>query len=128
MNFKNYLATSLDYMYYRTARAYYKWDGKQGITAVFGVALFISALSCFSCLAFGRLLFGKTIFLQYKTLFESVIVGVSLLILFFTFKRYLNSFDNLHERFKDESEFTRKWKGLIVVVFYILPWVILIIT
>lgn len=121
------MVTLLDYMYYRTARAYFKWDKKQGVSAIFNVALFLSALSCFSCIAFCRWLLGKAFFLQYDALIKTIIIVVSLLILFLSFKRYWNSFDKFHERFKDEQEFTRKWKGVIIVLVYIFPWAIMVL-
>lgn len=127
MNYWTYLATSLDYMYYRTARAYFKWDKKQGVSAIFNVALFLSAIGCFSCIAFFRWLLGEAFFIEYDNLIKTIIVGVSLLILFLSFKRYWNSFDKLHDRFKDEQELTRKWKGVIIVIVYIIPWAIMVI-
>jgi amino acid transporter len=117
----------LDYLYYRFANAYYKWDGKSGITGIMAVALFISLLfiDILGIIYFSTFTYDFRI--QNKETAKIVGVVVIGIVFFFSFRRYKNNFSIYDERWRNEDRNERFKKGILIVLLMILPIIIPII-
>lgn len=118
-----------DYIYYRLLQFYFKWDGRNGITAVIGVSMI-------QCLVLFDLLFLVERFLNSKeqiisTQNANVIGYVAVCVLFalilYNYYKYKDKFNYYKRRWKDESPRTRKLKGGVVLACLLLPWVPLVL-
>jgi len=109
-------------MFYRVAKAYYKWDGKNTITAYFITSLFLNTIICCPIL----LLINKDYLIKYDHKIKIFLIAFELITLTFISIRYWESYEKLREKFKIETEFKRKIKGTIVVLALIFPIAIFI--
>lgn len=112
-----------DYIYFRVAEVYFKWDGKNGVTAVFAVSLIQSLL--FLCVL-GTL---------YKTILSPEITsklhGYSKWISFalvgflsiYNYQKFKGKYFFYKSYWKDENKKVRRIKGLLVLLSLIIPWI-----
>lgn len=113
-----------DYIYYRLIQFYFKWDGRNGITAVIGVSM-IQCLILFDLLSLiERFFYSKE---QIVSTQNAKVIGyLAVFILFsliiYNYYKYKDKFNSYKRRWKDESRKTRKLKGVAVLACLILPW------
>lgn len=114
-----------DYIYYRVTKAYFKWDGRTGGTAIVGVSM-IQLLTILNVLLFiRRVVFGTGIGDIYP--FEKWgILGTLALLVFYNYNKYNGSYNKFKRYWKDEPRATRVFKGILVVMSLVFPWVLLI--
>lgn len=116
-----------EYIYYRLYRFYFKWDGRNGITAIIGVSM-IQVLLIIDLLAIiGRLFFTRQETHPYSRLFGYVAIGVMMLLMLYNYFRYYNKYGEYKKRWSQEKREVYTKKGFYVVVSLLLPWVILIL-
>lgn len=112
-----------DYIYFRVAKVYFKWDGEDGITAVFAVTLIQSLL--FMCVL-GTLY--KTILSPeftsklhgYSKLISFVLVG---LLSIYNYKKFKDKYYFYKSYWKNENKKVSNIKGLLVILTFIIPWI-----
>jgi hypothetical protein len=121
------LINALDYMYYRVAKAYMKWDGKHAITSLLSISLFLYGLVCFPIIIVLIKMLGKPFFYENLQMTKTIIVILIFLFLGLVYLRYGNSFDRLDEKYKTEGELAKKVNGFFVVFALLFPWLLLII-
>jgi membrane protein YdbS with pleckstrin-like domain len=118
----------LDYIFYRFAESYKKWDGEDAVTAIMAVSLVIS-MFIMDLLGFVYMIF---FFDKYKNLYKKegafIVVLVMLIIIVFTYKRYRGQFKNIKKRWSNETKKQRVIRGFLVVsaffISIILPFII----
>lgn len=110
-----------EYMFYRVAKAYSKWDivhGSTGVAAVICCQLFliidIAAM-------FVYMLFDKP---ERTIIFKYFSIGIIIMILIlgrYNDKKFKNLYWTLHKRWKDESKQQKIRNGIIVILAILLP-------
>lgn len=117
----------LDYMYYRVAKFYFKWDGRNSITAVFAVSMFQVLIIADTILLAGRFFWDREITSPYARFIGYG--GVLLLFIFsvFNFYKYKNRYHKLKSHWKEESSRRYIMGGILVVISLLFPWVVLIL-
>lgn len=118
-----------DYIYYRLLQFYFKWDGRNGITAVIGVSM-IQCLVLFDViLLVERFIYGKEQIISDQNAKIVAYLGVAglFVLIAFNYFKYKNKFNSFKNRWKQESLRSRQLKGFAVLVCLILPWVPLVL-
>ena len=115
------------YIYYRITQAYFKWDGRNGITAVLGVSMIQVLLSADLILIFLRIIFSRQQIAPYSKYMAYPIVIIFLIVAVINDFKYKNKFASYKSVWKDEPEKEKFIKGLLVIGLLILPWVPLIL-
>lgn len=116
-----------DYIYYRMTKAYFKWDGRMGATAMIGISMIQTLVIGDIIMVVVRLFFDREVTAPYaKNLaYLDCIIGVVFMI--HNYRKYNGTYNKFKTYWKNESEKVRKWKGVLVVLSLILPWVPLIL-
>jgi len=113
-----------DYIYYRTAKFYYKWDRETGLTAILALtgmqALFIAEAIMIPL----DLIYPMSVTRQYAKLCGYITVGIIILIGFFNFRIYYNQYGRIKSKWENEAR--SLIKGYLVVFILAVPWMILI--
>lgn len=118
---------SLDYMFYRVAKAYLKRDGEIAITAYLTISLFLYGLIFSPILLIFINIFGRPFIHEKIDEMKGIMIIMALIVLGLTFLIYRNKFDKLDEIYKTEKEITKKLKGTLVVLVLLFPWLVLVI-
>ena len=114
-------------MFYRIAKAYYKWDNKETITAIFLISFFYCFLICFPAIMIAGHIYGRSFLTKNESIAKPILIAVALFVLLLNFIRYRGKFDILSERFKNESLRERTYKGILVVLALIVPIIVFIL-
>lgn len=123
----NNLQTLFFYVYYRITKAFYKWDGKEGFTAICTISIFQTLTISFILISILRLIVSlQGLFPHSKTI---KIVGVALgaILLFYNYFFYSNKFNELDERWRNESNIRKWFLGIGIILLLILPFLGLIL-
>jgi len=107
-----------DYIYYRVADLYSRWDDSEGITGAIAVSTIKSAIVVELVDRVGI----KGFFELTPGQWGSFAVGLFLLFLILDYRRYRRKFPLLKEHWKDESSSIRLIKGILVVLSVLFPW------
>lgn len=116
-----------DYIYYRMYQAFFKWDGKSGSRALIGVAMIQTLLVSEIITVILRMFFLR---IQLKPYFKEialiyVVIGIVFLIL--NMKKYAGKYSDYQDHWKNEPEHRRTFRGILVVLSLIAPWVLFFI-
>jgi len=114
----------LNYIYYRVAKTYYRWDGESGITGVMAVALFVS-LVLIDILGIIYLnAFSNEFRLENKenAKFVGFILTTGIIIL--SLKKYKNKFSFFEKKWGNEERNKKIRNGVLIVLLLLLPIVI----
>jgi len=123
MKILNLIFNGLDYMFYRVAKTYYKWDRKSKITAYFSISLFLSLLFIVTSIA----IMGKPFLQKHINEIKIIAICLQLLMLLLVYIRYKDKFEILNEKYRMESNNIRTFKGILVVLALIFPFILMII-
>lgn len=111
----------LDYMYYRFAKAYHKWDGESGLTGIMAIALFLS-LTLIDVIGVAYFSFFSDEFRIYnKELAKLTGVLIIGIIIFFTYRRYKHKYSLYDAKWGNEIRSTRIKKGVLIMLLFIIP-------
>ncbi len=116
-----------DYFYYRLTKAYFKWDGRSGNTAIMGISM-IQFLIITNILTIGfHVMFARSTRprLPGWTPYLGVVIMLSLIIV--NYFKYRKKYNQLRSRWKDEDHKARFLKGVVVILSLTLPWILLIV-
>ena len=89
-----------DYIYYRITKAYFKWDGREGISAIVAISVIQALLiSCVAALAI-RMVYARTDTAPYATVagYFSVLILISLIV--FNRFKYKQKYNKLRSHWK----------------------------
>jgi hypothetical protein len=118
---------SFDYIYYRLVSFYFKWDGRNGITAVIGVSM-IQVLTVIDIvLFFTRLNFSRSELAPYSKTIGYAGLGITFLVIVINYFRYRNKYNSFKKKWKHESKSERRRKGVLVIICLVLPLLLLVI-
>ncbi|MVN20430.1 hypothetical protein [Mucilaginibacter arboris] len=116
-----------DYIYYRMTKAYFKWDGRTGGTAIVAIMM-IQMLYIIDVLVFIlRVFYTRNQLKDFNNYGKGFIIIIAFILLIYNYRKYNGSYNKLRYYWKDESRTMRVYKGLLVIVSLILPWAPLIL-
>jgi hypothetical protein len=115
-----------EYLYYRITKAYLKWDGDEGITAIIAISMLQTLLIGDLIIFIIRLFLDRGETLEYAKIASGVGVGMFLLLGFINFSKYRKKFEEYQLRWSNENKSKRRIRGVLIVVSLIIPWLILI--
>ncbi|MCX6206174.1 MAG: hypothetical protein NTZ19_07985 [Bacteroidetes bacterium] len=118
-----------DYIYYRLAKFYIKWDGENGITALIGVSMIQCLIISELFLITERIVNSKLeIIAKGNTKIVAYIaVALFLFLLLINWFKYRNKYSEFENQWKEESTYTKLTKGFFVLVVLIIPWIFVVI-
>jgi len=110
-----------DYIYYRFAELYKKWDGENATTAVMAVSLIISMVIID---LFGAI-YIVFFFDKYKNLYKKegaiIIVIFMIIVMLCCYKRYHGKYKEIKKRWSNETKKQRVARGFLVVIAFFVP-------
>ncbi len=118
-----------DYIYYRLAKFYIKWDGENGITALIGVSMIQCLIISELFLITERLVNSRVeIIAEGNTKIVAYIaVALFLSLLIINWFKYRNKYSEFEVQWQDESIKTKLKKGFFVLAVLIIPWIFIVI-
>lgn len=112
-----------EYIYYRLTKAYLRWDGKDGSTAIVGITMIqLLLLTDFLSVTL-RLFFSRNDLSKYPNTGKLIILAVFILLALYNLKRYNNKYEELESCWKSENRKKRIYKGILVILSLTIPWV-----
>jgi large-conductance mechanosensitive channel len=116
-----------DYIYYRMTKAYFKWDGRTGITAIIGISMIQTLIIGDITMLTIRLVFNRTETFPYSKLIAQLFGFIIVILIILNYIKYNGRYNELNARWKSETKQERLLKGLLVLGFLILPWIPIIL-
>jgi hypothetical protein len=116
-----------DYIYYRVTQTYFKWDGRNSITALLAVSMLQTLIIGDICILISRLFWHRNETAPYAKLIAYAGLAIFFVFVIVNFFKYKNKYHMLKSRWKSESPNERKLKGFLVVLSLVIPWVLLIL-
>ena len=117
--------TFFSYIYYRFAKAYFKWDGRRAVTAVFGV----TGIQMFWLMDFIFLIskfFPPQSWVQEnKQLIKWSFLGLTFLLLFVNYRIHDGKYNQYKKRWISEQIMQSRIRGLCVVILIVLPLILM---
>jgi hypothetical protein len=110
-----------DYIYFRLAELYLKWEGKNPSTAIAALMFMQVLIVLVSLMLIHSLFFDRSQLMQYMGYIRPVILISGVLIVIWNFSKYYNKYDELKEYWKDEPKKERIRKGFIIFLLFIIP-------
>ena len=116
-----------DYIYYRITQAYFKWDGRTGTTAIIGITMIqlLVLLDIFTVII--RIRYDRDESSSFVQTGKWIIIAVYIVLFILNYKKYSGTYNKLKSHWKNESKAKRFYKGLLVILSMILPWIPLIV-
>lgn len=116
-----------DYIFYRVARFYFKWDKRHGITAISAVTM-IQALIISDVIGFiGKLIYNRSVTQNYVAEVKLVGISLFLILLFFNYRKYYGKYFKYKNYWKEETKKEQFKRGVLVIFSLIIPWIPLIL-
>lgn len=110
-----------DYAFYRMTKAYKKWDGYRGTTAIFGVSLIQSMLVIDIVLVIFLESFSKAERLSFSPYDKILIVIIMGTIAILNFKKYKGKYYSLDEKWKTETKKEKLIHGFLIILLIVIP-------
>lgn len=121
------LSKIFDYAFYRMTKAYKKWDGYRGTTAIFGVSLIQSMLIIDAVLIIFLESFNKAERLSFSPYDKIFIVIIMSTIMILNFKKYKGKYYFLDEKWKTETRTEKLTHGFLIILLIVIPLIFPII-
>lgn len=116
-----------DYIYYRMTKAYFKWDGRNGITSIIGVSM-VQSMMIGNLLAFlFGLFFTKAELSHYSKELAFTWATAFIVFIIYNSKRYKNKYIFFKSYWRDETNNQKVFRGFLVILSLILPWISIIV-
>lgn len=116
-----------DYIYYRVIQVYFKWDGRNGATALIGVVM-IQTLLILDVIAFvTRLFLSRQETVYYANTGKWFAILLFIILMFYNYSKYQGRYNKLRLFWKNEDRATRIRKGILVLLALIVPWMPLVL-
>ena len=116
-----------EYIYYRLTKAYFKWDGRTGITAIIAVSMIQTLLFADLVTLVTRGFLNRVETAPYSKIIAYTFGVIMVIIIWINYNRYNGQYNMLSSRWKNETRRERILKGILVVILLILPWIPIII-
>jgi len=116
-----------EYIYYRMYQAYFKWDKAGAGRALWGITMIQVLIVSEIIWVTLRVFFTHQQLKPYgkEIAWFFVIIGVVFFIL--NNRKYAGTYEGYHNKWKNESENKRIFKGFLVVLSLIAPWILFVL-
>jgi DMSO/TMAO reductase YedYZ heme-binding membrane subunit len=105
-----------NYYFYRIAKAYYKWDGKEAATAVVGLSLLQFFLLTAVIIPVSRLFFSRVETAPYAKDLGLLAAGFIILLSLYNSYKYRDQYAVLQVQWRAETATQRRFRGAMVVL------------
>lgn len=112
-----------EYIYYRLNKGYFKWDGRRGSTALFGVT-FVQLFWLLDIFLFVDKLLPFGTFPRDKNLMTTIFAVVFGVALYFNYRIHDGKYNTYKRRWASEAAFQRRLRGVFVIIAIVLPIVL----
>ena len=116
-----------DYIYYRLTKAYFKWDGRTGITAIIAISmiqtLFIGDLATLVL----RSVFNRSETADYSKILAYIFAIMMIVFILINYNKYNGQYNRLKSQWRSETRNERILNGILIWIFLILAWIPIII-
>lgn len=116
-----------DYIFYRITKAYFKWDGRKGITSIIAIAMVKMVLMMILISLLFLMFFETEKISNILNTYKYVIVLPYLLFSILTFRKYSGKYNQFRKYWKDETREVRVFKGIGVILTLLVPWILFIL-
>lgn len=108
-------------------KAYFKWDGRNGITSIIGVSM-VQSMMIGNLLAFlFGLFFTKAELSHYSKELAFTWATAFIVFIIYNSKRYKNKYNFFKSYWRDETNNQKVFRGFLVILSLILPWISIIV-
>jgi len=111
----------LDYIYYRVAKVYFKWDGRTGATGIIAVSM-IEIIALLNVIIFINYLIYDDQPNPNAGVWVCIYVLVGFFVILMNYRKYDGKYNQLKRHWVSEPARLREIKGLLVIVALLLPW------
>ena len=116
-----------DYIYYRMTKFYFKWDGKEGITAIIGIGMIQGLLVADIIIFFSKLYMDRSDTSPYAQQISFAFAALTAIMIFINYLRYNGKYDILSLKWDKETKSQSYYRGVMVLLALILPWVPIVV-
>ena len=113
-----------EYIYFRVAKFYFKWDGKGGATAIAAVCS-IQMTMAFNVYLFMLRIINDTHLRKIHALEKCAVLLFFSLIFYYNYRKHQNNYNKYRNYWKDEILIKKRIKGLLVILSLLFPWTLL---
>lgn len=115
-----------EYIYYRVTKAYFKWDGRVGITAITAISM-IQCVMMFNIYILTLRIVNGTHVRQMPIYEKWGIALVFSIIYWYNHRKHHKNYNKYKLHWKNESKSLRVLKGFLVFLALLFPWLLTII-
>jgi hypothetical protein len=116
-----------DYIFYRVAKFYFKWDKRNGFTAICAVSM-VQSLIIVDILTFTiRLFYERDITHKYSGIARNIGVFIVIFFLIINYLKYYGKYFKYKNYWKEESRNEFYYRGIFVIFSLIIPWIPIIL-
>jgi hypothetical protein len=116
-----------DYIFYRVARFYFKWDKRHAITAVIAVTM-IQTLLVMDLTGFIiRLFYNRYVLQDYVQITKFICLTLYFGLLIMNYLKYKGEYAKCKAYWKEETESKQFYRGLLVLFSLLIPWIPIIL-
>ena len=116
-----------NYIFYRIAKLRFKRDGTDAGTAVTLVSLLQAILLEFIIQPIFSLIFTRNELALHAKQIGWFAGFIFILLLIYNYRKYDNKYDEYHNRWQGKKSFTRFYKGLLVIISFIIPIIFIVV-
>jgi hypothetical protein len=116
-----------DYIYFRMTQAYFKWDGRTGGTSIVAITMVQTLLLSDISLFVLRLFYSRNETKNHLFLGKCVTLLLYTILFIYNYRKYNGKYNKLRFYWKDETRRIRIYKGFLVIISLILPWIPLLL-
>jgi len=115
-----------EYLYYRITKAYYKWDGEEGVTAIIAISMLQTLLIGDLAIIIIRFFFDRSETFEYAKIASGIGIGIFFVLCFFNFRKYRKKFNEYQVKWGNENKVKRIIRGILIIFLLTIPWLIII--
>jgi hypothetical protein len=112
-----------DYIYYRLTQLYFKWDGREGITAILAISMIQCLLIGDLGIFFLRLVFDRAETQTFSSVIASVGAVICIALIVYNYFKYRRKYNQFKSYWKNESRSRRFAKGILIILSLVTPWI-----
>jgi membrane protein YdbS with pleckstrin-like domain len=118
---------AMDYIFYRTAKFFYKKDGASGHRAIILLSTFQSLVIIEIVLIMVFSFYTREEIYQFTSVAKFLGGAICILVFFLNFWKYKNKYKLFRDKWRNEEIKIKQKRGILIVVVLIIPWLVLIL-
>jgi len=118
---------AMDYIFYRTARFFYKKDGSTAHRALILLSAFQSLVIIETVLVLVFSFYSREELSQFKIAAKYLGGFLYIVIFFLNMWKYRGKYMNFRDKWSNEVIKIKRLRGFLLVIVYIIPWIVFIV-